>query len=212
MANIERTFVLVGPYAGRTITLGKGLDFVLGKMRFTGPEVDADNIGRYLERCYNAHPEGPALDAARAAYDEAHPSKIAGQQEPPKEQSDEGEGGKDNGEPQEAPVGGGDAQVAPGAAGDGPSGGDGQEGADNGAPAGGPAEAVKPSGVEGDLATAVKSLNPEKDENWTGAGLPRMDAVEAVYGSAGITRADVEAAAPGWNREAARKAAADVLA
>ena len=66
-------FHLVGPHAGKTITfgakkedMGKQYPFENGVYTFVGSEKDALNIGKYLERCYQAYPEGPMLDAARA--------------------------------------------------------------------------------------------------------------------------------------------------
>lgn len=50
---------------------------------------------------------------------------------------------------------------------------------------------------------AVNTLDATNDEHWTADGRPRMDAVERAFGSAGITRADVEAAVPGYTRDTA---------
>jgi len=54
-----------------------------------------------------------------------------------------------------------------------------------------------------DILEALKQLDPKNDEHWTGDGLPRMDAVEALVGDESIKRADVTAASPDFNREAA---------
>ena len=59
----------------------------------------------------------------------------------------------------------------------------------------------------GDIATALGQLDPENDDHWTGSGLPAMAAVEERVGSKDIKRADVEAALPGWNRDASLEAA-----
>lgn len=58
------------------------------------------------------------------------------------------------------------------------------------------------------LVEAVMALDPMNDEHWTMDGKPRMDAVEATYGSADIKRADIDAAAPGYDRNAALEKAA----
>lgn len=50
------------------------------------------------------------------------------------------------------------------------------------------------------LLTAINKLEVENDEHWTKDGRPRIDAVEKFYGSAGVTRGDVDAAAPGYTR------------
>ena len=56
------------------------------------------------------------------------------------------------------------------------------------------------------LQKAVLGLDPADDTHWTKDGKPAMTAVEKLYGSAGITRADVEAVAPGHTRDKAKAA------
>ena len=56
------------------------------------------------------------------------------------------------------------------------------------------------------LQKAVLGLDPADDTNWTKDGKPAMTAVEKLYGSTGITRADVEAVAPGHTRDKAKAA------
>lgn len=58
------------------------------------------------------------------------------------------------------------------------------------------------------LKKAIAQLDVKNDDHWTDAGLPAMKAVETFYGSAGITRADVNAAAPNLTR-ASLQAAGD---
>lgn len=53
------------------------------------------------------------------------------------------------------------------------------------------------------LVAAIEKLDPMADEHWTEEGFPAMSAVEEALGSTGITRRDVEAAVPGYNRQAA---------
>lgn len=53
------------------------------------------------------------------------------------------------------------------------------------------------------LRKAVMALDSQKPMHWTAAGLPAMLAVEQAYGDTGFTRADVNAAAPDWDREKA---------
>jgi hypothetical protein len=50
------------------------------------------------------------------------------------------------------------------------------------------------------LLQAVMSLDKNNDEHWTAEGRPRMDAVEAAYGSSGVSRTEVERVAPGFVR------------
>lgn len=63
------------------------------------------------------------------------------------------------------------------------------------------------SSVNEGILAAVMKLDPEVNDHWvqTGAakGLPKLNAVEEAYGRANLTRQDVEAAAPGFNRDQA---------
>lgn len=56
------------------------------------------------------------------------------------------------------------------------------------------------------LQEAIKSLDPENNDNWTGTGMPSVDAVIAAVGGT-VTRKQIGEAVPGYDREAARKAA-----
>ena len=47
---------------------------------------------------------------------------------------------------------------------------------------------------------ALEKLDPDNDDHWTKAGDPAMDAVEEILGDKSITRDDVKAADPGFNR------------
>ena len=60
--------------------------------------------------------------------------------------------------------------------------------------------------VDTKLVKAIHALDPDNDEHWTGVGLPAMTAIELAYGSTGVTRKDVTAAIPEWNREKAQEA------
>lgn len=57
------------------------------------------------------------------------------------------------------------------------------------------------------LLKAIRSLNAEVDDQWvkTGknAGKPKISVVEEAYGETGITRDDIEAAAPGYDKDSA---------
>lgn len=57
------------------------------------------------------------------------------------------------------------------------------------------------------LLQAIKSLNAEDDDHWvkTGknAGKPKISVVEEAYGETGITRIDIESAAPDYDKNAA---------
>ena len=46
----------------------------------------------------------------------------------------------------------------------------------------------------------IKSLDPSNDDHWTDAGLPRVDMVATASGVINVTRKDIAAALPGWDR------------
>jgi hypothetical protein len=50
---------------------------------------------------------------------------------------------------------------------------------------------------------ALQKLDVKNDNHWTAAGEPRIDTVKMLAGDQAITRADIEAAAPTFNRESA---------
>lgn len=62
------------------------------------------------------------------------------------------------------------------------------------------APTVAPDPFRARLIKAVLSLDPKVDEHWTSAGKPALPAVETALGHAGVKRADVEAACPGYVR------------
>lgn len=55
------------------------------------------------------------------------------------------------------------------------------------------------------LAESIGQLDPNDDDHWTKAGLPAIAAVETIFGK-DISREDIEAAAPGFNRSIALQA------
>lgn len=55
-----------------------------------------------------------------------------------------------------------------------------------------------------DIRAALEQLDPENDEQWTGDGLPKVDAVAALVGDENVKRADIKAADENFDREAAR--------
>lgn len=57
-----------------------------------------------------------------------------------------------------------------------------------------------------EILVALQKLDPNEDSHWTTTGKPMLKVVEDVYGRAGITRQDVESAAPGYNRDKALEA------
>lgn len=51
--------------------------------------------------------------------------------------------------------------------------------------------------------SALAKLDKANDNHWTGEGFPRLDTVRLLAGEGRITRDDINAAAPGFNREKA---------
>lgn len=195
MSIITRKLTLVGAYRGQTVALKAGdnaYEFTEGSLTITGPQPDVDNLSRFLGRCYQAYPDlSPELDAALAAI---HGGEDAAE-------TDEGTGGSDGLQP------GGTDDDAGGAADQAPvPTGSGEDGAGDGdAPTGGEEHGSADQGDgQGPLVAALKQLDPNDDEHWTADGKPKMTAVEALMGRSDITRAQVNEALPGFNREAAR--------
>lgn len=56
------------------------------------------------------------------------------------------------------------------------------------------------------IAEALRQLDPSNNNHWTGDGLPRLETLRMMAGSPGISREDVEAAAPGFNQKSAAEA------
>lgn len=199
-AVMNRTFVLTGGRLGKTCVLKVGTNkyqFFKGKLTLNGPINDLDGIGLYVARCYQAYPEGSlaleeALYGKRSDDESTDPGGQSTIQSevrslrrgtPPVQQVH----GSTNGPSGENPA----TNLSHGA---------GQS--DSGLPTRPIAE------IEGRLFDAVVSLDPDNIEHWTTKGYPRVDAVEAAFGSSGITRSNVEAVAPGITRELVQKARA----
>lgn len=69
-----------------------------------------------------------------------------------------------------------------------------------------PADADSGEEASASVKEAVDALDPEDDSHWTAQGLPSTDAVTDLAGEK-VTRGQIEAAAPGYNRAAAKAAA-----
>lgn len=186
MSTVQTTFVLTGPLAGKTINLGSlPYRFAEGRTTLIAPVEEMPLHAQFLERNWQAYPEG------HEALKETNDGQRDIQQNTSGAQGDlqpNGEGAAPGGD---SSAGQGDAGPATGneAGGLAPEG-DGQ------APQ-----------LNEKLQKAVLGLDPADDSHWTKDGKPAMTAVEKLYGSSGLTRADVDAAAPGFTREKAKAAA-----
>ena len=179
---IQTTFVLAGPLAGRTINLGSlPYPFQNGKCSISATPEDTALHARLLERNWQAYPEGhPALE------EESNGQRDIQTDPQPNEEPPTGGDLQPNGEGPEA--GGGSANGA------------GAAGAETGETGSLPNGDGPPAELNAKLLRAVQSLDPDNDAHWTKDGKPAMTAVEKFYGSADVTRADVEAVAPGFTR------------
>lgn len=183
MSTVKTTFVLTGPLAGQTINLGSlPYRFAEGRTAIIAPVEEMPLHAQFLERNWQAYPEG------HEALKENPDGKRDIQQDPAGPQGDlqpEGAG---------APSGDGSA---PGSE-------------DAGTASNDQAAGLAPQGdgqapeLNEKLRKAVMALDPAQDAHWTREGKPAMTAVGQLYGSTGITRAEVEAAAPGFTREQAQ--------
>lgn len=215
MSILTTTFVLTGALRGKTVKLGsQGFQFVNGKMVYQGSTNDTALVGRFIERNWQAFPEGHerVLADVKAAQEKANgqrnlqkdplkdkQSPVPGDLQPGGEGSEAGDPAPDGEEP--AGAEGGDAGGIPD--------GDGHEESltkdEDPEQDQSPAEDAKQEGPELNekLQRAILALDSENDQHWTKDGKPAMTAVEGIYGSTAITRAQVEAAYPGYNRSVA---------
>lgn len=187
-SKIQTTFVLTGPYAGHTVRLGsQPYQFEEGRLTISAPAEEVALHARFLERNWEAYPEGH--EKLREAQDGKRDFQKDSQRDSQSPIRGDGESAG------EGPEAGGAAPVV---------GGDGApEGGEAGGVANGDGHAPE---LNEKLLRAVLSLDPGVDDHWTQDGQPAMRAVEQVYGSADITRADVKAAAPEVTRGTARAA------
>lgn len=171
-------YKLVGPHAGKTITLGKKFHFENGYLEMQPVREDQkhqyDGLTRHLARAYNAHPEGSkALERAEADWAANPLNKKAGKAAPapaPKPK-DDGKGKKpaeDEGEEDET-------------------------------------EEDDGEGEELTLADALNKLNPEDDSHWTKTGLPNLQVLNEWLGRK-VGRDEIEEVSAGFNREVAAAA------
>ena len=175
-----QTLVLVGAYAGQTVTLGLGLTnyaFTDGEITVEGSDHDVAAVSRALALNFQALPKGsPELEAKLKEL----------------EDGDQVHAGGDLGNGEANLQGGaGAAEVQPGA---------GDGGADDAAATGeaGAGDATRDGSRA--IVEALTKLDPADDANWTAEGKPKMAALEVLLGRTDITRAQVEAAAPGFTR------------
>lgn len=199
MADVEIKMVLTGAYAGETRILG-GRVFRNGRTTLRGDALNLSHAVRYLARAYQAFPEGSdelkrAQERDRARGDADTVSEATGH--PGAEEVQRGTEPAGSQSPEAGPAADGGSSDDPEQAGS-VSTGDVSEGRGQ-SDAGNDSE---PAGIDptDPMVKAVMKLDPAKDEHWTSQGKPAMAAIESAYGSADITRADVDKVLPDWDR------------
>jgi hypothetical protein len=189
--------IMVGHYAGKNVTIN-GFKFENGEVDIGDDLKAADGIVRYFS-FYNAYLAGSKeLALAQKHYEES--KEVANGQD-----ANLGGEGSDTGGTQanvsgtaEGASGAGNAGTEADGAGAVPAGDGSSEGrvVSFSPPESSDAQVLK-------IIDALKMLNPENDEFWTDAGLPKVSAVEEASGIVGVTRKDIVAAYPDFNRELA---------
>lgn len=217
MSDLLKTeMVLAGAYAGRNVRIN-GHEFINGVCVLHGQPETLEGAVKYLAT-YQAYPKGSeelataqARDAGVAKTDEVQADGDNRDTEANTESGSTEEVQGDSspsGESAEADAddGSADAEAKEGDAGSSSDG-------DGHADAGVSDESEETSGKGGApdsdqsineaLRKVVMNLDPKNDDHWTDDGMPKLATIEEAYGSADVTRADVDAVEPGWDRDKA---------
>lgn len=176
--NIRRKLYLTGGREGMTCVVGKAYHFKDGMLEIEGPPSDVEVLTHWFAVNYAAFPEGSKeLEASNVQRDTPETSKSG---------------------------------TAPAVLGGDQPGGQGPETvpADNGSPADDAASDRTSDLPEGDghedarvhrIKEALTGLDVTNDEHWTNDGKPAVQAVSIILDEQ-VSRADVDAAAPGFTR------------
>lgn len=191
-------FVLTGHYAGKTMTINH-VDFINGEADVKGDLAKLGGLINYLAT-FNAFLVGSDELAAAQERDRLNKGETNGT-----DTVLDGQSGED---PSGAP-----ANVSGTGTGSGPeSGGASPDGAGSGSEGngvqGGREVDEGQAAVTSDptvlkIIDGLKSLDPTNDDHWTDAGLPRVDVIAQASGVVNVTRKDIAAAIPNFNREVA---------
>lgn len=194
-------FILTGANAGKTMKVNV-VQFVNGEGIFKGELAKMGGLIAYLAS-YNAYPVGSEELAHAQIRDHENAGGIDGTSEVLA-----GPAGPDTGG---APAdisgtGTGSGPESVGASTDGAGTGSEGDGVQGGREVDEGKQAPSPDAAMLKIIDGINSLDPSVDDHWTDAGLPRVDAVAHASGVVSVTRKDIEAAMPGWNREKAMDA------
>lgn len=189
--------ILTGFYAGKTKTIN-GYDFVKGELVLKGELAKLDGLIAYM-KTYGAFLQGSEELAEAQARDAATKGGSDGT-----DAILDGQGGASEGGAQanESSPGTGSGDGATGTSTDGSGSGAEGDGVQAGREADAKAQAASDPNVL-KIIDALKSLDPTNDDHWTDAGLPLVGIIATASGIVNVTRKDISAALPGWNRETA---------
>ncbi len=189
--------ILTGHYAGATKKIN-GYDFVKGELVLKGELAKLDGLIAYM-KTYGAFLQGSEELYMAQARDAANKGGSNG--------ADEILDGPGGHEP-----GGASADITDPGTGSGggatgtPTDGTGSGAEGDGVQAGREADAKAQAASDPNvlkIIDALKSLDPTNDDHWTDAGLPLVGVIATASGIVNVTRKDISAALPGWNREMA---------
>lgn len=191
--------ILTGHYAGRTIEIN-GSTFVNGELELTGDLKSMDGLIRYMAT-YNAYLAGSDELAAAQERDRRNKETANGANEildgpagtdPSGVSADDADSGAASGTGTTGTSTDGAGSVSDG------------DGVPGGRESDAALQASDPQVLK--IIDGINALDPTVDDHWTQAGLPSVQAVATASGVANVTRKDIEAAMPGWNREKAMEA------
>lgn len=181
MPNAKQTLVMVGAYEGQDVTLSLGLTeykFTEGRITLEGSDTEVEALTRVLGLNFQALPEGSAELAAKQE-EVANARQV---QEHGEVRDGEGDiqGGAGEGSKVTTDTGNG--------------------GTDDAAKTreAGAGDATRDGSRA--IVEALSKLDTADDSHWNADGKPKMAALEALLGRTDVTRAQVEAAAPGFTR------------
>ena len=206
---MAKRYTLVGPNAGKTILLGP-YQFNNGEYIFEGSDNDSLLLERVMIPFYSAYPDSQ-LESARRAFDDraaasprvkaqivSEAADVAGdkaeelrqaQAQASTLQTDLDKALAELSQLKAASASTPTPTPTPAPA----------------TPAPEPTSAPAPD-PKAFLVEVLKQLDPANDDHWTALGLPDVKAVETLAGKP-VSRKEIDEAAKGFNREAAKKAA-----
>lgn len=189
--------ILTGHYAGRTIDLN-GYKFVNGELTLKGEMTKMEGVINYF-RTYNAFLAG-SDELAQAQARDANKGDTDGT-----DTVLDGQSGTDTGgvSTDITGTGTGSGPESGGASPDGAGSGSEGNGVQGGREVDEGQAAVTSDPTVLKIIDGLKSLDPTNDDHWTDAGLPRVDVIAQASGVVNVTRKDIAAAIPNFNREVA---------